>query len=191
MAVTRSTSRITLTLVVTLALVVGITTTVLAGSPRSNPPLDTDGPINTITAWTHAFDADDLEGAMEVFTRDATFLFYLSPDADPLVFEGRDAISELFGGSIEAQVPGEVRRHVTTNHLVERISRKRVEVRSYLTLLQSVTGVSEDPAVIASGVYTDTLVRTRWGTWKIERRELVLDTPTADDADASDALSAL
>lgn len=191
MTIARSTTRMTMIAVVTLALVVGVTTTVLAGGSRANPPLDTDGPINTIAAWTHAYDSDDLDGSMEVFTDEASFVFYLSPDAEPLVFEGADAIRGLFGGAIDAQLPGEVRRHVTTNHHVERISRKRVEVRSYLTLLQLVEGVSEDPVVIANGVYTDTMVRDRWGTWRIERRELVLDTPTADDDDASDALSAL
>lgn len=126
---------------------------------------------------------------MSAFTDDPTFIFVTSPGAEPFVFEGRDAVKGLFEGAIDDQVPGETRRHVTTNHLVEQIDRDTVEVTSYLTLLQSVDGESEDPALISNGVYTDTIVRGSDGVWRIDHRELVLDTPTADDADASDALS--
>lgn len=184
----RTTARLATTAVLALLLVVAATSAVLAGSRRANPTFEPYGPINAIQTWAHGFDGDDTDMFMSAFTDDPTFLFYLSAGADPFVFEGREAVEGLFVGAIEAQVPGETRRHVTTNHLVEQVDRNTALVTSYLTLLQSIDGVSEDPAVIASGVYTDTIVRGADGSWRIDRRELVLDTPTADDDDASDAL---
>ena len=190
MPTTTATSRLRTILVAltTVVLVVATASAVLAGSRRADPTFDAQGPLNAIATWAHGFDSDDTDMYMSAFTDDPTFVFFLSPGADPFVFEGRDQVLALFEGAIDDQVPGEVRRHVTTNHLVEQVDRDTARVTSYLTLLQLVDGVSEDPAVISNGVYTDTIERGRDGVWRIDRRELVLDTPTADDADASDAL---
>ena len=40
------------------------------------------------------------------FTNDATFVFHLSTGGDPLVFEGIEAVMDLFLGAIDAQTPG-------------------------------------------------------------------------------------
>ena len=145
------------------------------------PRFDSQGPLNAIALWTHGFDADDADMMMEAFTDDPTFVFTLAGSDEPLpAFEGRAAVEALFTDAIADQAPDEVRRHVTTNHLVTQVGNKTAQVKSYLTLLQS-TGASLDPDVIATGVYTDTIVRGRDGVWRIERRELVLDTPTDDD----------
>ncbi len=189
MPASRRHARLWLTFALALALTVGLTSAVMAGGPRANPTFDSQGPLNAIATWTHGFDGDDVDMMMSAFTDDPTFVFVTSPGADPFVFEGREAVESLFTGAIADQVPDEVRRHVTTNHLVEQVDRDTARVTSYLTLLQLISGVSEDPAVISNGVYTDTLERGRDGIWRIDRRELVLDTPTADDADASDARS--
>lgn len=183
-----SPTRAALVLLVTFVLLATVATAVLAGNGRANPTFDAQGPLNAIATWSHGFDSDDTDMFMSAFTDDPTFVFATSPDAEPFVFEGREAVRDLFIGAIEDQVPGEIRRHVTTNHLVEQIDRDTARVTSYLTLLQSVEGESEDPAVISNGVYTDTIVRGPDGTWRIDRRELVLDTPTADDSEAVDAL---
>lgn len=144
------------------------------------PRFDSQGPLNAVALWTHAFDDDDVDLMMDAFTNDPTFVFTLSDGTELPPFEGRDAVESLFAGAIADQAPDEVRRHVTTNHLVEQVNAKTARVRSYLTLLQS-TDASLDPDVIANGVYTDTIVRGRDGVWRIDRRELVLDTPTDDD----------
>ena len=183
-----STARTMLVVVTTALLVVATATAVVAGSRRADPTFDAQGPLNAIATWAHGFDGDDVDMAMSAFTDDPTFVFYLSPGSEPLVFEGQEAVEGLFAGAIDAQVPDEGRRHVTTNSLVEQVDRDTAQVTSYVTILQFVAGTSEDPAVISNGVYTDTIVRGRDGVWRIDRRELVLDTPTSDDDDASDAL---
>lgn len=190
MRTTTRTSRLRTMLVAatTMVLVMATATAVLAGSRRADPTFDAQGPLNAIATWAHGFDSEDTDMFMSAFTDDPTFVFHLEPGADPFVFEGRDAVLELFEGAIDDQVPDEVRRHVTTNHLVEQVDRDTARVTSYLTLLQVVQGESEDPAVISNGVYTDTIVRGSDGVWRIDRRELVLDTPTDDDATADDAL---
>lgn len=147
----------------------------------ASPRFDSQGPLNAIALWTHAYDADDADLMMEAFTDDPTFVFTLAGADEPLpAFEGRDAVEALFTDAIADQAPDEVRRHVTTNHLVEQVGPRTAQVQSYLTLLQS-TDASLDPDVIATGVYTDTIVLGRDRVWRIDRRELVLDTPTDDD----------
>lgn len=148
------------------------------GPPKS---FDSQGPLNAIALWTHGFDADDTDLMMDAFSDDPTFVFTLAGADEPLPpFAGHDAVEALFADAIADQAPDEVRRHVTTNHLVEQVDPHTARVRSYLTLLQS-TDASLDPDVIATGVYTDTIVRGTDGVWRIDRRELVLDTPTDDD----------
>lgn len=166
-----------LLLSVLVATAVGAGPATWFGPPRT---FDSQGPLNAVALWTHAFDDDDVDLMMEAFTNDPTFAFTLADGTELPPFEGRDAVEALFTGAIADQAPDEVRRHVTTNHLVEQVNAKTARVRSYLTLLQS-TDASLDPDVIANGVYTDTIVRGRDGVWRIERRELVLDTPTDDD----------
>lgn len=160
-----------------------VSTAVSAGSGHwfGPPRFDSQGPLNAIATWSHGFDADDADMMMEAFTKDPTFVFTLAGADEPLpAFEGRDAVEALFTDAIADQAPDEVRRHVTTNHLVEQVGRRTARVTSYLTLLQS-TDDSLDPDVIANGVYTDTIVQGRDRVWRIDRRELVLDTPTDDD----------
>lgn len=151
------------------------------GAVRAPRSFDSQGPLNAIALWAHGFDADDVDLAMEAFTDDPTFVFTLANADEPLPpFEGFQAVRDLFAGAIADQLLDEDRRHVTTNHLVEQIDPRTARVTSYLTLLQN-TSASEDPDVISTGVYTDIVVRGADQIWRIERRELVLDTPTFDD----------
>ncbi len=166
-----------LVLSLVLATAVGAGPSTWFGPPKA---FDSQGPLNAVALWTHAFDADDVDLMMEAFTDEPTFVFTLADGTELPAFEGGDAVEALFTGAIADQAPDEVRRHVTTNHLVEQVDPHTAVVRSYLTLLQS-TDASLDPDVIATGVYTDTIVRGTDGVWRIDRRELVLDTPTDDD----------
>jgi len=123
------------------------------------------------------FDEEDEAMMRDAFTEDASFFFYLSTGGDPLVWEGIDEVMDLFLGAIGAQTPTEQRRHVTTNVLVERVNRRTATVTSYLTLLVS-PDPNTSPVVLSSGVYTDTVVLERDGEWRIQERQLRLDTPS-------------
>ncbi|HEY8338704.1 MAG TPA: nuclear transport factor 2 family protein [Egibacteraceae bacterium] len=162
-----------------LLLMLGTSATVSAG-PRPQaavraPVVDVQGAIEATHRWALGYDQRDIAMMRDAFTDDARFVFHLSTGGDPLVFEGIDEVMELFTSSLESQ--DDVRRHVTTNHIVERLGPRRVRVTSYLTLLV-IDDPTQPPRLQSSGVYTDTIVHERDGVWRIQERILRLDTPS-------------
>ena len=174
-------ARIVLLVLLALALALGATTSVTAlGSGNQGlggPNFDADDAIVPLHKWSLGFDEEDAEMMRDAFTEDARFVFYLSTGGDPLIFEGIDEVMDLFLGAIAGQEPEEVRRHVLTNSLVERLDRETVKITSYLTLLVSYSR-TEHPTLLSTGVYTDTVVFEADGVWRIQERQLRLDTPS-------------
>ena len=156
-----------------------------AGTVVADPPaaLSTQkdrvhsSPDDPVMKWAYAFDSENEAMMRDAFTNDARFVFYLSSGGDPLVFEGIDAVMDLFLGAIADQTPEEQRRHVTTNVLIDQHDPRHATVTSYLTLLIAFSP-DEHPTLQSTGVYTDTVVRERDGVWRIQERVLRLDTPS-------------
>ncbi len=141
------------------------------------PNFDADDAIAPLYQWSLGFDEENEAMMRGAFTEDARFVFYLSTGGDPLVFEGIDEVMDLFLGAIAGQDPEEVRRHVVANSVVERVNRTTVQITSYLTLLVSYSR-TEHPTLLSTGVYTDTVVLEADGVWRIQERQLRLDTPS-------------
>jgi hypothetical protein len=164
-----------------MVLLVGASGAVLAtdnpGQGTGGPNWDTYEVSEPLFRWALGFDEEDEAMMRDAFTEDAAFVFFLSTGGDPLIFEGIDAVMALFLGAIADQTPTEQRRHVTTNVLVERVDRRTAIVTSYLTLLVS-PNPNESPELRSSGVYTDTVVLESDGEWRIQERQLRLDTPS-------------
>ena len=163
----------------TVLLVLGGSAAVAAGEGwRTGPSgLDVNAVAEPLFEWALAFDEENEAMMRDAFTEDARFVFYLSTSDDPLVFEGREAVMDLFLGAIADQTPTEQRRHVVSNVLVDRTGKRTATVTSYLTLLIA-PDPSTSPELRATGVYTDTVVRERDGQWRIRERVLRLDTPS-------------
>jgi hypothetical protein len=138
---------------------------------------DVDEVSAPLFEWALGFDEEDEAMMRDAFTPDADFYFYLSTSDDPIVFEGREAVMDLFLGAIADQTPDEQRRHVTTNVVVDPIDRHTATVTSYLSLMVSLDP-TQPPELRATGVYTDTVVLGRDGEWRIKERILRLDTPS-------------
>jgi hypothetical protein len=107
------------------------------------------------------------------FTDDAKFTLRPPGRAAPLVFVGIDAVMKLFTDALAEQ--HDLRRHVTTNPLVERLGRRALKVTSYLTLIIIEEGVLR---VQTTGVYRDVVVPAGDGEWRIRERGLTLDAPS-------------
>lgn len=135
--------------------------------------IDSQAVLDTLYQWAEGYDEDEPELMRDAFTDDATFI-YASPDFDePLVFEGIEEVMDLFLSSMAAQ--DDQRRHVMTNSRIERIDRHTVQVTSYLSLFV-VADPADGPILQSTGVYRDTLVQERDGEWRIQIRDLRLDT---------------
>jgi hypothetical protein len=148
------------------------------------PPRSTRGPgsvsadaqdaLNALYRWSLGYDSRDVQLMRSAFTQDARFIFRpVGGVGQPTVFAGIDAVMKLFTDSLAAQK--DVRRHVTTNPLVERIDKRTVKVTSYLTLIIIENGALR---VQATGVYRDVVVEHREGDWRIRERDLTLDIPS-------------
>jgi hypothetical protein len=176
-------TRLRAILLVLLAMVLGMsgaTAVMAAGNGNQGlggPNFDEFEATSPLYRWSLGFDEENEAMMRDAFTDDARFVFYLSTGGDPLVFEGIDAVMDLFLGAIADQELGEVRRHVTTNPVVERLDRTTVKVTSYLTLFASYSR-TERPTLLSTGVYTDMIVREDDGVWRIQERQLRLDTPS-------------
>lgn len=170
---------------VVLAVLLGTTTAVVAQTRDSSvpashglggPTFNAQDPLNTVAQWSLGYDSRNSALMRDAFTRDARFVYRSPAFAEPLVFEGIDAVMALFEDALAGQT--DQRRHAVSTHIVERVDRNTVKVTSYLTLLV-ITSPTTNPVLQSTGVYRDTLVLQRDGKWRIKVRDLTLDTATA------------
>ncbi|HLV59755.1 MAG TPA: nuclear transport factor 2 family protein [Natronosporangium sp.] len=168
-----------------LVLAMGGTTAAVA-APTGSPPghsqgvgaFDEEDVLRTLNRWALAYDDHTLDmetrlAMMEdCFTDDASFIY----DATDFHAEwhGIDEVMALFEGALASQ--NDVRRHVMTNSIVERVDRRTAHVTSYLTLVV-VADPHGAPEVVSSGIYRDTVKLEKDGVWRIQVRHLTLDTP--------------
>lgn len=178
--------RVVALVAVLLAVLLGTTTAVVAQSRDSAAPKDygnsvggpnfnAQDPLNTVAQWSLGYDSRNSALMRDAFTRDARFVYRSPAFAEPLVFDGIDAVMALFEDALAGQT--DQRRHAVSTHLVERVDRKTVKITSYLTLLAA-ANTTTPPALLSTGVYRDTLVLQRDGKWRIKVRDLTLDTST-------------
>ena len=171
--------------VVVFAVLLGTTTAVIAqtrepadvgsrGGSGSN--FEAQDPLNTLAQWSLGYDSRNSALMRDAFTEDSRFIYRSPAFAEPLVFEGIDAVMVLFEDALASQT--DQRRHAISTHLVERVNKRTVKITSYLTLLVAATPTAP-PVVQTTGVYRDTLVLQRDGKWRIQERDLTLDTATA------------
>ncbi|MFE3081736.1 nuclear transport factor 2 family protein [Nocardia tengchongensis] len=96
-------------------------------------------------------------------------------------FVGHDAIREFINGHIAAGKEDGA-RHLMTNYTVDGDG-KTATATCTVTKLQ----VVEPPFIIATGIYTDVLVRTEAG-WKFQSRRLDIDPGVFARAEAAAAV---
>ena len=142
-------------------------------SQSQGPKIDSQDVLDTLYQWAEAYDENDPDLMRDAFTDDATFVYASPAFEEPLVFEGIEELMGLFIDALESQ--HDQRRHVMSTSRIERIDRRTVQVTSYLTLLV-VADPADGPIVQSTGVYRDTLVLERDGKWRIQVRDLQLDT---------------
>jgi hypothetical protein len=144
-----------------------------ASHSRASVGAEAQDALNALFRWSLGYDERDVDLMRTAFTHDARFVLHPPDGADPLVFTGIDAVMKLFTDSLAAQT--DLRRHVTTNPLVERLGHRILRVTSNLTLIVIDEGVLR---VQSTGIYRDVVVRGPDGTWRIRERDLTLDLPS-------------
>ncbi len=117
-----------------------------------------------------AYDAHDLDGAMDCFTNDAVMKMSIA-GGDVMQFAGADAIKALYGGSMTSQT--DQRRHIITNVSFSNETDNSVDAKSILLLVAVENGALK---VLSSGLYTDHIVNDG-GSWRLKERFLALDLP--------------
>lgn len=157
-------------------------TAVIAAPPQNQGVgagvFDDDDVLRTLNEWALGYDDQTLDYDTRVammadaFTADGSFIY----DATGFhaEFHGIDEVVALFEGALAGQ--SDVRRHVMTNSVVERVDRRTAEVTSYLTLFAT-ADPSGPPALVATGIYRDVLKLESDGKWRIQVRHLTLDGP--------------
>ncbi len=118
---------------------------------------------------SYALDVRDMGTLERCFAKNAVLEIHIAGvDGEPR-FEGRDAIMSLMRNAAETQT--DVRRHVTTNVLIESTGSNTATSIANLTL----TAVENASIrLVTSGYYRDQLLRDN-GNWVITRRRIELD----------------
>lgn len=116
-----------------------------------------------VSRYNMAHDTDDVDGWLDTFTEDATFITGRSRR------EGREELRDFFlnGGERLPNV-----RHITYNSVFEPIEgeTKRVLMHSDLLVFRA----DDPPVLVLTRRYHDTL-RREAGEWRFERREITAD----------------
>lgn len=116
-----------------------------------------------VSRYNMAHDTDDVEGWLDTFTEDATFITGRSRR------EGREELRDFFlnGGERLPNV-----RHITYNSVFESIEGESERVMMHSDLL--VFRADDPPVLVLTRRYHDTL-RREGGEWRFERREITPD----------------
>jgi 3-phenylpropionate/cinnamic acid dioxygenase small subunit len=118
----------------------------------------------------HGYDERLLDMLQACFVEEASMTIQVSGQEPVGPFNGRDAIMQLFHGSMATQT--DTRRHVISNLFFHEEGDTRARLSSNLTLIATENGVSR---LLSAGVYTDTVVK-REREWRIVNRHLDLDS---------------
>jgi hypothetical protein len=153
-----------------LAGTAGVASPAIAAAPSSVGAEGQDV-YNALSRWALGYDTRDEALMRSAFTEDARFIFRAAGGGPPGIFNGIDAIMDLFLDTLAGQT--DVRRHVTANPYMEKIDGRTVKVTTYLVLI-SMLQSGADLLVLTTGIYRDTVVR-RGGVWRIRERDLTLD----------------
>jgi 3-phenylpropionate/cinnamic acid dioxygenase small subunit len=124
---------------------------------------------NALYRWAWCYDEYDLDGFLDSVTADARVLIETSDGRLTGPLQGRAAIGEFYGARLAAR--STIRRHLTTNVIVEDETADSARTRSLLTLVAERDGA---PAVIATGTYRDELRREE-DAWRICDRHIFLE----------------
>ncbi len=124
--------------------------------------------IDLVGRWSHAADGGERTALDRVMTKDAV-LEIAERDRAPQRFEGPDAIWKHLGSGNARD--REIRRHVRNTVIVDE-GDERATAKSYY--LVSAGDRPPKLALLATGLYTDTVVRTKAG-WRISHRKIEPD----------------
>ena len=116
-----------------------------------------------VSRYNMAHDTDDVDGWLDTFTEDATFITGRSRR------EGHEELRDFFlnGGERLPNV-----RHITYNSVFEQIEGESERVLMHSDLL--VFRADDPPVLVLTRRYHDTL-RRDGGEWRFERREITAD----------------
>jgi hypothetical protein len=163
-----------------LAGTAGVATPAVASPPWRSVGEDAQDVLNALYRWALGYDTRDVPLMMSGFTHTPTFI-YRPHIGEPSVFDTLQEVQGLFEGALAGQ--NDLRRHITTNSLMEREDRRTVKVTSYLLLISIELDDTTEPdrglRVVTTGIYRDTVVKGRDGVWRIDVRDLTLDGPSA------------
>lgn len=132
--------------------------------------------VELSNAQMRSLDNHDVDAWVEAWVPDGRFI------ATYGAFAGRDAIREFINGHIAAGKEDGA-RHLMTNYVVDGDG-DIASITCAVTKIQ----VEKPPFIIASGIYTDSVVRTSEG-WKFESRQLDIDNGAFARAEAAAAVS--
>lgn len=130
--------------------------------------------LDLISAYSYAYDGQDIEGFLVLLTKDCVWEAYASGDTTPIVRtatgeELRTVVTQRF---TMLKQKGIQSRHYQTNTLLVPRPDGQVEGTTMLNLTWQVPG--EKPYTVTTGVYRDLFVKSA-GDWKFAKRSLFMD----------------
>jgi 3-phenylpropionate/cinnamic acid dioxygenase small subunit len=146
-----------------------------AGLPASASAEDRQQILDLISTYSQTYDAKDIEGFLELFTKDCVWEAFASGADKPMMrAANRDELRAAVTQRLAMlQQKGIQSRHYQTNTLLVRRAGGQVEGTTMLNLIWQVPG--EKPTMVTTGIYHDVFVRSDGGGWKIGRRTLLMD----------------
>lgn len=126
--------------------------------------------VEVLARFDLAVDSADIEAYVALFTENAVL------ETNGTTARGHEALRALF---VEETTLARGRRHLSLNPVVLSTEGDSATATSYLVVIEA----EKAPAVVASGVFFDTLQRVD-GRWKLARRKLVVD-PSRQAASAT------
>lgn len=146
-----------------------------AGLPVSVSAEDRQQILDLISTYSRTYDAKDIEGFLELFTKDCVWEASASGATKPMVrAANRDELRAVVTQRLAMlHQKGIQSRHYQTNTLLLLRAGGGVEGTTMLNLTWQVPG--EKPATVTTGIYHDVFVRSDGGGWKIARRTLLMD----------------
>jgi 3-phenylpropionate/cinnamic acid dioxygenase small subunit len=146
-----------------------------AGLPASISAEDRQQILDLISTYSQTYDANDIEGFLELFTKDCVWEASARGADKPMMRaanldELRAVVTQRLAMLQQKDIQS---RHYQTNTLLVPRAGGGVEGTTMLNLTWQVPG--EKPTTVTTGTYHDVFVRSDGGGWKIARRTLLMD----------------